>query len=162
MNAVDTNILFYAQDPRDPRKKAIASSLIGSLTDGILLWQVICEFIATSRKLEPFGYDSKKAYEDVPRPWPILGHGFARLGNVGPPMDLMNRRSVSFWDPARLSRRAWKMRLIGFTPKTSIRTTGLMGWRSSIRFDSGDTMFFDACLLSEPTSLSCNMAHLSE
>jgi hypothetical protein len=36
MNAVDTNVLIYSHDPRDPAKQAVALSLIGSLTDGLL------------------------------------------------------------------------------------------------------------------------------
>ncbi len=98
MNAVDTNILFYAQDPRDPNKKSIAIALIGSLPDGILLWQVVCEFVASSRKLEPFGYDSKKAHEDVRdlgRSWDTVSLDWEMLDRA---MDLMKRRSVSFWD----------------------------------------------------------------
>jgi predicted nucleic acid-binding protein len=51
MNAVDTNVLIYAQDPRDPRKQAIAAELIESLTDVFLPWQVACEFVANWRKL---------------------------------------------------------------------------------------------------------------
>ena len=46
MNAVDTNILIYVNDPRDPIKQAKASSLVLSLTDGVLLWQVACEYLA--------------------------------------------------------------------------------------------------------------------
>jgi predicted nucleic acid-binding protein len=65
MNAVDTNILIYARDPRDPAKQAIATSLLSSLTDGILLWQVACEYVAASRKLEQFGYDRTQALADV-------------------------------------------------------------------------------------------------
>jgi len=43
MNAVDTNVLIYAHDPRDPVKQNRAAELIASLTDGVLLWQVSCE-----------------------------------------------------------------------------------------------------------------------
>ncbi|HVG18349.1 MAG TPA: hypothetical protein VNI02_04800, partial [Blastocatellia bacterium] len=50
MNAVDTNILIYARDSRDPIKRAKASVLLQSLTDGVLLWQVSCEYMAASRK----------------------------------------------------------------------------------------------------------------
>jgi predicted nucleic acid-binding protein len=57
MNAVDTNILIYVNDSRDPSKREIASSLVASLTDGVLIWQVACEYLAASRKLEPLGYD---------------------------------------------------------------------------------------------------------
>lgn len=55
MNAVDTNILIYVHDPRDLVKQATATSLITSLTDVVLLWQVACEYLAASRKLEPLG-----------------------------------------------------------------------------------------------------------
>jgi predicted nucleic acid-binding protein len=55
MNAVDTNLLIYVHDPRDPPKQATADALVKSLIDGVLLWQVACEFIAASRKLEPYG-----------------------------------------------------------------------------------------------------------
>ena len=34
MNAVDTNVLIYAHDPRDPVKQNKAAALIASLTDG--------------------------------------------------------------------------------------------------------------------------------
>jgi predicted nucleic acid-binding protein len=44
MNAVDTNVLFYAHDSRDPTKQKIAAEVIASLTDGALLWQVACEY----------------------------------------------------------------------------------------------------------------------
>jgi len=35
MNAVDTNILIYVNDPRNPDKQAVAASLIPSLTEGV-------------------------------------------------------------------------------------------------------------------------------
>lgn len=65
MNAVDTNVLIYSRDPRDPRKQAVVNNLLASLTDGVLLWQVACEYLAASRKLERFGYDLTQALADV-------------------------------------------------------------------------------------------------
>jgi predicted nucleic acid-binding protein len=65
MNAVDTNVLIYAHDPRDPRKQTAAMSLIESLSDGALLWQVACEYVAASRKLESGGYSRKQAWQDI-------------------------------------------------------------------------------------------------
>jgi predicted nucleic acid-binding protein len=53
MRAVDTNVLIYAHDPRHPAKQATAISLIESLTDGALLWQVACEYLSASHK-HPF------------------------------------------------------------------------------------------------------------
>jgi hypothetical protein len=49
MNAVDTNVLLYVHDPRDVTKQVTASNLLQSLTDGVLLWQVACEYLAASR-----------------------------------------------------------------------------------------------------------------
>lgn len=65
MTAADTNVLFYAQDPRDPIKQQIAANLIPTLTDGVLLWQVAVEYLASSRKLEPFGYSRQMAFADL-------------------------------------------------------------------------------------------------
>jgi len=56
MNAVDTNVLFYAHDQRYPEKQRVASELIATVPDGALVWQVACEYLWASRKLEPFGY----------------------------------------------------------------------------------------------------------
>ena len=53
MHAVDTNVLIYAHDPRDAAKQATAVSLMQSLTPGVLLWQVACEYLSASHKLEP-------------------------------------------------------------------------------------------------------------
>lgn len=64
-NAVDTNVLIYVQDPRDPIKQAKTATLIKSLPDGVLLWQVANEYIAASRKLGPFGYNRPQAFQDL-------------------------------------------------------------------------------------------------
>ena len=68
MNAVDTNILIYVHDPRDPIKQTVASELVLSLADGLLLWQVVCEFLSASRKLAPLGFDFDRACDTV-RAW---------------------------------------------------------------------------------------------
>ena len=76
MNAVDTNILIYVNDPRDPAKQSIAASLVSSLTDGVLIWQVACEYLAASRKLEPLGYDRVQGYQyirDLQQVWYKIG-----------------------------------------------------------------------------------------
>ena len=65
MNAVDTNILIYVNDPRDRVKQEIAISLISALVKGVLLWQVACEYLAASRKLESLGYNRVQAYQYV-------------------------------------------------------------------------------------------------
>jgi hypothetical protein len=72
MNAVDTNVLLYVHDPRDPAKQTLAASLVRSLTDAALLWQVACEYLAASRKLAAFGY-----------PGIELGRTFANFAECG-------------------------------------------------------------------------------
>ncbi len=98
MNAVDTNILIYVNDPRDPTKQAIASSLIASMTDGVLLWQVACEYLAASRKLEPLGYNRMQAWQyvrDLQQVWHTALPTWSVLNRAE---DLMNRFSLSYWD----------------------------------------------------------------
>ena len=67
MNAVDTNVLIYVRDPRDPVKQQKAVQLTTELSDGALLWQVACEFVAASRKLTPFGFTQAQAWHEVER-----------------------------------------------------------------------------------------------
>ena len=62
MNAVDTNVLVYACDKRDPIRQSTARELLRTLTDGITLWQVACEFIAASRKLAGQGFTPAEAW----------------------------------------------------------------------------------------------------
>ncbi len=98
MNAVDTNILIYARDPRDPAKQATAISLLASLVDGALLWQVACEYIAASRKLEPFGYDRTQALADVAdmrSAWETVLPSWNVLDRAE---TLLTKYKLSFWD----------------------------------------------------------------
>lgn len=98
MNAVDTNILIYVNDPRDPSKQAIAASLISSLTDGVLIWQVACEYLAASRKLEPLGYDRGQAYQyirDLQQVWYTALPSWAVIDRAE---ELMSRFMLSHWD----------------------------------------------------------------
>ena len=98
MNAVDTNILIYVHDRRNVTKQAIAESLVRTLPDGVLFWQVACEYIAASRKLEPFGYSKEKAWQDV--------HKLRRLWVTQLPTwetlerteELLRRYRLSSWD----------------------------------------------------------------
>ncbi|HXU08691.1 MAG TPA: PIN domain-containing protein [Blastocatellia bacterium] len=98
MNAVDTNILIYAHDPRDPLKQQTADLLVQSLPDTVLLWQVACEFISASRKLTSFGFNREKAWQELrnlQRAWtlklpslPVLDTAERVLGDY----------SLSYWD----------------------------------------------------------------
>lgn len=98
MNAVDTNILIYVNDPRDPTKQEIAASLVSTLTEGVLLWQVACEYLAASRKLEPLGYDRAQAWQyirDLQQVWHTVLPTWSVLDRAE---DLLNRFSLSYWD----------------------------------------------------------------
>lgn len=97
MNAVDTNILIYARDPRDPAKQATADALLSSLTDGVLLWQVACEYVAAARKLERFGLNRAQALADVAdmcAAWQTLLPTWAVMDRAA---TLLARYSLSSW-----------------------------------------------------------------
>lgn len=97
MNAVDTNILLYAHDPRHAAKQAEAASLIESLADGALLWQVACEYLAASRKLQSFGLNYAQAWQDIRdlrRVWTTLLPNWSVLDGAS---RLLARHSLSFW-----------------------------------------------------------------
>jgi predicted nucleic acid-binding protein len=98
MNAVDTNVLIYSRDPRDPVKQATANNLLASLADGVLLWQVACEYLAASRKLEQFGYDLTQALADVSdmrAAW-LTVHPTWEVADRAE--RLLQKYSLSFWD----------------------------------------------------------------
>jgi hypothetical protein len=52
----DTNVLIYACDKADPNRQQVVLDLVSSARDGVLLWQVACEFIVGSRKLKSQGF----------------------------------------------------------------------------------------------------------
>lgn len=98
LNAVDTNVLIYAHDPRDTTKNSIAISLVDSLFDGVLLWQVACEFLWASRKLVPFGYDQTQAWSEVRRlrrAWRMTIPDWIVMERASM---LLTSYSLSFWD----------------------------------------------------------------
>jgi predicted nucleic acid-binding protein len=98
MNAVDTNILIYVNDPHDPVKQEIAASLVSALTDGILLWQVASEYLAASRKLEALGYDRTKAYQYVRDLQQVWFSALPTWNVIDRAENLMSRFSLSHWD----------------------------------------------------------------
>ncbi len=98
MNAVDTNVLIYARDPRDAEKHQVARQLTATMRDGGLLWQVACEFIAASRKLTSVGYTQTQAWrelEELPELWTLIlpsQNVFIRAEHLASTVKL------SFWD----------------------------------------------------------------
>ena len=98
MNAVDTNVLIYVRDPRDPAKQQKAVQLTTGLSDGALLWQVACEFVAASRKLAPFGFIQTRAWHEVERLrvlWKLILPSENVLTRAE---QLTATHSLSFWD----------------------------------------------------------------
>jgi predicted nucleic acid-binding protein len=98
INAVDTNILIYVNDPRDSVKQSIAISLVSTLTEGVLLWQVACEYLAANRKLESFGHTRAQAYQyirDLQQVWYTAIPTWSVIDRVE---DLISRFRLFHWD----------------------------------------------------------------
>lgn len=98
MTGIDTNVLIYACDKADPSKQQRALGVIASATDGVLLWQVACEFVAASRKLADQGFRASDA-------WDRLSEFMALFPLIPPTAGVLERaRSLhldsqfSFWD----------------------------------------------------------------
>jgi predicted nucleic acid-binding protein len=101
--AFDTNVLIYASDHRDEAKRSVATSLLAQNADAVLLWQVACEFIAASRKLEAQGLGPEEA-------WDQLGAYMRVFPLVVPSPSVLERARnihlgdrVSFWDGVLLA-----------------------------------------------------------
>lgn len=62
MVALDTNVLIYACDKADSFRQQVALDLVSNAHDGVLLWQVACEFVAASRKLKQQGFTTTDAW----------------------------------------------------------------------------------------------------
>lgn len=98
MNAVDTNVLIYASDSRQPDKQAVALQLIESLENGIVLWQVACEFIAASRRLEALGFDAGGAWSKLASLLEAYPLAIPTPGVLTRARELHLQRRVAFWD----------------------------------------------------------------
>ncbi len=98
MNAVDTNILIYVNDSRDPAKQGVAISLISALTEGVLLWQVGCEYLAAGRKLESLGYNRAQAYQYIRDLQQVWDTALPTWSVIDRAENLMSRFSLSHWD----------------------------------------------------------------
>jgi len=98
MNAVDTNVLIYACDSADVARQTKAVRLLTELRDGVMLWQVACEFVAASRKLSHSGFTLEEAWNRLSlflRLFPLVPPTAAVLRH-GRELHLEGR--LSFWD----------------------------------------------------------------
>lgn len=103
MNAVDTNILIYAQDPSDAAKQRAAQRLIKTLEEGVLLWQVACEFVAATRKLAAYGFTTDRAWRilrELRQAWSLALPDENVLVRTE---RLLKGHSLSFWDAALIA-----------------------------------------------------------
>lgn len=97
---VDTNILVYMRDPRNPDKQRTASDWVAALAGrrtGRLSWQVLLEFYAVATHPQKFAMPAALAQADVMawRTWnPIAPDaGLLRLA-----WDLQAAHPLSWWD----------------------------------------------------------------
>lgn len=99
MNAVDTNILLYIHDPNDGVKQQRSVQLLSTLgTDCVLLWQVACEYINASRKMQAYGLNYAAAIQNI-RDLQLIWRFILPNANVlEQAVKLMNSYSLSFWD----------------------------------------------------------------
>ena len=98
MIALDTNILVYACDKGNPDRQRKALDLIQRSGDGVLLWQVACEFIAASRKLASQGFTPEDAWNrlsEYQSLFPLILPAQATLERAHA---LHARSGWSFWD----------------------------------------------------------------
>jgi predicted nucleic acid-binding protein len=98
MIALDTNVLIYACDKANLERQRVAIDLISNAGDGVLVWQVACEFIAASRKLSAQGFTTADA-------WNRLADYMAIFPLIVPKAAALERARIfheqegcSFWD----------------------------------------------------------------
>jgi predicted nucleic acid-binding protein len=103
MIALDTNVLIYCCDTRDPRRQQIALDLVADTADGILPWQVACEFIAATRKLGEQGFTPVEG-------WKRLAEFLALFPLIMPTPAVLERarelhlqQRWAFWDATLVS-----------------------------------------------------------
>ena len=98
MIAVDTNVLIYACDQSDPRRQKIALDLITASTDGVLLWQVACEFLSASRKLSKQGFTPAQAWNRLAEFQDLLPLVLPTAANLARAKELHVSRGAALWD----------------------------------------------------------------
>jgi predicted nucleic acid-binding protein len=99
MNALDTTIWLYRHDTRDPDKQQKSKQLIEETRPWVLLWQVGCEFIAASRKLEPYGLSQEVAWNALSDMQTIAHSILLPVPHLWPEARRLQLQfTLSFWD----------------------------------------------------------------
>jgi predicted nucleic acid-binding protein len=102
MIAIDTNVLVYCVDPRDPTKRQKARDLINALTGSsavLLPWQVLVEYVNQLRHLHRLGIISEADRDLAIRSsqvlFPVVCPAFRVMIRT---LDLLRRHSLSYFD----------------------------------------------------------------
>ena len=98
MIALDTNILIYACDKSDARRQQVALDLVSGTADGVLLWQVACEFVAASRKLSGQGFTASDAWSRLKEFLGVLRLVLPAGGVLQQARPIHLTHGASFWD----------------------------------------------------------------
>ncbi len=98
MIALDTNVLIYACDRSNPGRQQTAIQLVERTIDGVLLWQVACEFVAASRKLSGQGFTGSDAWSRVAEFQALFPLVLPSVGVLQRARQLHLSSGVSFWD----------------------------------------------------------------
>ena len=98
MIALDTNVLIYACDRSDPQRQQTAIQLVASSSDGVLLWQVACEFVAASRKLSAQGFSASDAWSRLAEFLGVFRLVLPSEGVLRRAQGLHVLHDVSLWD----------------------------------------------------------------
>ncbi len=98
MNGFDTNVFVYACERSDPRRQRVALDLIDSTKDGIMVWQVACEFIAACRKLAEQGFTQAMAWKRLTEFLDVLPLVLPNPGVLRRAQQLHLESQYSFWD----------------------------------------------------------------
>lgn len=72
--------------------------MIVTVPDGTLVWQVACEYLWASRKLEPFGYSFADAAEDIRNLRLVWNTVLPEWTTLDRMERLKKEYSLSFWD----------------------------------------------------------------
>jgi predicted nucleic acid-binding protein len=98
MIAVDTNVLIYCCDSGDTHRQQVALDVVSSATDGVLLWQVACEFVAASRKLGAQGFTARDAWDRLAEFLGLFPLVLPARGVLDRARNLHTHHGWSFWD----------------------------------------------------------------
>lgn len=102
MNAIDTNILVYRVDHREPQKQAIATRLLDDLypqSKTVLMWQVLAEFanwLTQQRNRESVSNSAVRAYLNAIREEFVLTMPAPESLDLA--LELAVRHTLSHWD----------------------------------------------------------------